>query len=595
MNQWPKKTLEDVLILNRSGYWGDDVSTGKRKRKVQVVRNADLTKFGELRDHTTRYFSEEEANKSELKVTDVAMSTSGDVGKIWEVDKPGNHASNFVRILRPNPDLIMPGFLPFILNSDSVQRELKANTTGTTIQNLQKAFYSSATFALPPVDEQRHILTLLKKVFADISRVKEDIEKNIENADALFKSVSNSIFDNLHKGSQQHTLSEISIDFGRGKSKHRPRGDKKLLGGDYPLIQTGDIANTKQYITSYTQTYNEVGLKQSKLWPKGTICIAIVGANVAESAILGFDSCFPDSVIGIVVDQKKADAEYTQFLLESVKTNLKEMGKGTARDNINLGTFESLKFPFPSLGEQKEIVKKLNKLHNEIQHVVSIYQQKLLALDHLKSALLQQAFAGQLSVEQVSEIQKNIPSPYMRNQVHAAIIEQVVKDGGWSTEVAVAKYDHLLQELCSLPLGYQFATHQFGPFDNQIKRLVSSGLGKNKWFTKRSGMIVFGSNVGALLSRQSNLYRSAQASMKELSRLGITKLDADSIELLSTVSHSIKETGSVTVDAIRTFMSNWQTDNNTRTKADKFSEERTQKCLDFILKNNLHQKLLPTT
>src|SRR5690606_9340278 len=150
----------------------------------------------------------------------------------------------------------------------------------------------------------------------------------------LFESYLHRVLEKKGVGWEEKTLKEISIEFARGKSKHRPRGDASLLNGKYPLIQTGDISNADHWINEYSQTYNEKGLAQSKLWRKGTICIAIVGANVAETAILNFDACFPDSVIGIVVNPKKANNEYVDYLLQTYKTYLKEKGKGTARDNI---------------------------------------------------------------------------------------------------------------------------------------------------------------------------------------------------------------------------------------------------------------------
>ena len=72
------------------------------------------------------------------------------------------------------------------------------------------------------------------------------------------------------------------------------------------------------------------------------------------------------------------------------------MGKGSAQANINMGTFENERFPFPSVPEQKNIVAKLDALSEEIQRLESIYQQKLAALDALKKSLLHQAFSGQL-------------------------------------------------------------------------------------------------------------------------------------------------------------------------------------------------------
>ena len=62
---------------------------------------------------------------------------------------------------------------------------------------------------------------------------------------------------------------------------------KTLYGGKYQFIQTGDIRNSNHYITEYSQTYSEIGLAQSKLWPKGTICITIA-ANIAEDGNFRF-------------------------------------------------------------------------------------------------------------------------------------------------------------------------------------------------------------------------------------------------------------------------------------------------------------------
>ncbi len=156
------------------------------------------------------------------------------------------------------------------------------------------------------------------------------------------------------------TLEEVALDFGRGKSKHRPRNDSKLYGGDIPFIQTGDIRNASHIILEYSQTYSEFGLQQSKLWLKGTLCITIA-ANIAETSILGFDACFPDSVIGFVANPEKTSSSYVEYLLASLKTTLEEKGQGSAQSNINLGTFKNLKLPFPLLTEQARIVAILDK------------------------------------------------------------------------------------------------------------------------------------------------------------------------------------------------------------------------------------------
>lgn len=254
--------------------------------------------------------------------------------------------------------------------------------------------YSQVT-KIPPLPEQKRIVGILDESFANIAVVKANAEKNLQNARALFESHLNDVFTKKGDRWKQKTLEEISTTFGRGKSKHRPRNEPKLYGGKYPFIQTGDIRNADHFITEYSQTYSEVGLAQSKLWPKGTICITIA-ANIAETAILDFDACFPDSVIGVVTNPKEADVGFVEYLLQSFKSRLQAMGKGSAQANINMGTFEYERFPFPPVTEQKRIVAKLDCLSEETRRLASIYQQKLTALESLKKSLLNQAFTGEL-------------------------------------------------------------------------------------------------------------------------------------------------------------------------------------------------------
>jgi len=270
----------------------------------------------------------------------------------------------------------------------------KSLDKGTTLPSLVKKDLIKIQIPLPPLQEQKRIVAILDKAFTAIAKAKANTEQNLKNAKELFESYLQGVFEN--KNWEGKTLEQISEIFGRGKSKHRPRNDKKLYGGGYPFIQTGDIRNSEHFITNYSQTYNEVGLAQSKLWPKGTICITIA-ANIAETGILSFDACFPDSVIGIIVNKKLADVDFVEYLLQSFKVNLQALSKGSAQENLNLGTFKNKLFPFPSVDEQKNIVKQLNNLSAETKKLETIYQQKIEDLEELKKSILQKAFNGNLT------------------------------------------------------------------------------------------------------------------------------------------------------------------------------------------------------
>lgn len=154
---------------------------------------------------------------------------------------------------------------------------------------------------------------------------------------------------------------ELGI-FGRGKSKHRPRNDPALFdGGTHLLIQTGDVAQSKGVIKTYTSKYNEVGLSQSYKWPKGTLCITIA-ANIADSGILTFDACFPDSVVGFVPVSMFETARYFEYFVRTAKANLLEFAPATAQKNINLEILMSVLIPLPPLAEQQRIVAKVDEL-----------------------------------------------------------------------------------------------------------------------------------------------------------------------------------------------------------------------------------------
>lgn len=216
---------------------------------------------------------------------------------------------------------------------------------------------------IPPLNLQKNIVKVLDKLTELKATLKATLKAELSlrrKQYAYYRDFLLSETELAKVGFEWKKLSDVALDFGRGKSKHRPRNDERLYGGNIPFIQTGDIRNSAHIINSYTQTYSEFGLQQSKLWKKGTLCITIA-ANIAETGILDFDACFPDSIIGFVADPEKTTAGYVEYLLSSLKTRLQAQSTGSAQENINLSTFDNLLLPFPSLLEQKRIVEILDK------------------------------------------------------------------------------------------------------------------------------------------------------------------------------------------------------------------------------------------
>jgi type I restriction enzyme S subunit len=166
---------------------------------------------------------------------------------------------------------------------------------------------------------------------------------------------------------QPKSLDELGF-VSRGRSRHRPRDAAHLYGGPHPFVQTGDVKHAGLYLNEYSQTYSEAGLEQSRMWPQGTLCITIA-ANIADTAILGIDACFPDSVIGFIPDESKADARFVKYLFDAMlKKRFKQFTQGAAQDNLSQGKLLSLKFPIPSVAEQRRIASILSAYDDLIEN-----------------------------------------------------------------------------------------------------------------------------------------------------------------------------------------------------------------------------------
>ena len=173
----------------------------------------------------------------------------------------------------------------------------------------------------------------------------------------------------------------------RGKSKHRPRDDEKLYGGNYPFIQTGDIKKANLYIREYERTYSNYGLSQSKLWSKGTLCITIA-ANIAETAILGLNACFPDSVIGWISNEKITNNIFIKYYFDFYKTQLKRLSVGGAQENLNLDKLENVYFNIPTLSEQNDIANLLTKIDELIDTQSKIIDRLQSQINYIKGQIL---------------------------------------------------------------------------------------------------------------------------------------------------------------------------------------------------------------
>ena len=227
---------------------------------------------------------------------------------------------------------------------------IKELASGSVRDNLKFSILSDFIIPFPDLTIQKNIAATLDRIVQIINICNTILDK----IDLLVKSRIVEMFGNPITNSHNlplKTLSELG-ELGRGISKHRPRNAPELLGGVYPLIQTGDVANASLYILDYNSTYSETGFKQSKMWSKGTLCITIA-ANIAKTAILTFDSCFPDSVVGFNANVSTNNI-FIHFWFSFFQEILEEQAPESAQKNINLKILSELKVIVPPIELQQQ-------------------------------------------------------------------------------------------------------------------------------------------------------------------------------------------------------------------------------------------------
>jgi type I restriction enzyme, S subunit len=216
----------------------------------------------------------------------------------------------------------------------------------------------------------------------------------------------------------------------RGRSRHRPRDAAHLYGGPYPFIQTGDIKNSNGRITHHSQTYSAEGLSQSRLWPKGTMVITIA-ANIAETAILTYPACFPDSVVGFVANREKADVRFIEYLFRLLRRQIQHenVGTGSVQDNINLQTLDRLNLLVPSLAEQSAIASVLGALDD----MIDLNRRMNETLETMARAIFKDWFVDFGPTRAKIEGRE----PYLAREIWSLFPDRLDDDGkpqGWCTE-----------------------------------------------------------------------------------------------------------------------------------------------------------------
>jgi type I restriction enzyme S subunit len=389
---WPVVRIRDIGRLHGGG-------TPSRKRPEyfqgtipwitgQDISDTHVAEISSARDYVT----EEAVKESATRVApagSVLVTTRVSVGKTAVAGCPICFSQDVTAIIIHSAAIALPTYVAFFLRSR--RSSLLQKNQGSTIAGITRDSLALEHIPLPPLSEQQRIVEVLQEAEAIRGLRAEAEAKIVDLIPAMFAD----IFGDLYSGKSAFPTQPLSTigQLDRGKSKHRPRDDASLYGGPYPFLQTGDVANANGWITSFSQTYSEKGLTQSRLWPVGTLLITIA-ANIGATAVLTFDACFPDSIVGFTPNEE-ISAEYVRWWLLGYQRKLEIQAPQGAQKNINLEVLRAIRIPVPPLELQlkfKEAIQNLRAQQNATDVGTNIFSM-------LTSSLAAHAFSGQITAD----------------------------------------------------------------------------------------------------------------------------------------------------------------------------------------------------
>ncbi len=323
---------------------------------------------------------------------------------------PGVLCGYHLALIRPRSNHVYGAYLFWLHNCKAYRSHYEAQAVGVTRFGLSQAAFKEARVPLPPLPEQQRIAAYLDASCAAIDASVAAKRRQLETLDALRTSIiSRTVTHGLNakaalKPSGLDWIPEVPAHWQvqqikrlcslvRGQFTHRPRNDPALYDGPYPFIQTGDITAAGKYIRTHSQTLNELGLSVSKQFPRGTLVMSIA-ANIGDVAILDFEACFPDSMIGMI-HRPKTNLDFLYYLMRSMRSIMLRSAVQSTQLNLNYVRIGTNFAPVPPLNEQAAIAEYLDSKEHESHLISSTIESQIATLTAYRKSLIHECVTGQ--------------------------------------------------------------------------------------------------------------------------------------------------------------------------------------------------------
>jgi len=373
---WTKKKFGEIAILNR----------GQNPPKSEFVHKPQegYVRFYQIRDGNSddyEVYVRDTPQIHKVEPEEILMVAYRHIGRVFRGAKGAFNVA-LCKISNKDRSVIDDDYLFYIIPTEFVRGELMKQAERSLIPSMSVKHLAEITIPVPPLAEQKKIVEILDEAFEGCDRAIRNTEKNLANAQELFKSYLNAIFTQKGDGWEIKQLDDLCENL---DSKRIPITKSLRESGDIPYYGASGIVD---YVAEYI--FNE-----------DLLLISEDGANLlARTYPIAFSitgKTWVNNHAHVLRFYETITQRFVEYYLNSI--SLKSYISGMAQPKLNQKALNSIPIPILPLLEQKEIIFKLDELIAEIQRLETIYRQKLAALKELKQSILQKAFTGELTAD----------------------------------------------------------------------------------------------------------------------------------------------------------------------------------------------------
>ncbi len=387
--------LKDVLdgCLFADGDWIESKDQDPNG-KIRLIQLADIGD-GFFVDKSSRFINRETAKRLRctfLKKGDILIARMPDpLGRacVFPLEENEKYVTAVdVCIIRTNENC-NNRYLQYCLNSTDIRNSIERQKTGTTRERITRKKLGELEIPLPPLPQQQKIANILDAADALRQNDKALIAKYDELTQALFLDMFGDPVSNP-KGWEKVMLGDISkISSGSTPS----RENDSYYVGEIPWVKTGEVNGKVIYNTSEKISEEALTNSSCKLYPKGSLIIAMYGQGKTRGQIgmLGIDAT-TNQACGVIPPSDKMNFNFLFQLLQLNYEDLRSLGRGGNQPNLNSALLKSYEVINPSINLQNEFAERVAVIEEQ----KAIAQKSLEQSERLFNSLLQKAFKGEL-------------------------------------------------------------------------------------------------------------------------------------------------------------------------------------------------------